>query len=146
MGGFYESPFNHSRNSHKPLLELLSYPPTRFSSHNFDHLVYQDSNDDPYCSYSNISALYSDNSTYFSKDFKNAVCAIPIPTYQQAAQRLKQYKRGVGHAHTNKGLPETLFEFQEATPRSQVTETRTKLAVRSHAEQPQKLSPLTRHS
>ena len=25
MGGLYESPFNHSRNSHKPLLGLLSY-------------------------------------------------------------------------------------------------------------------------
>ena len=47
MGGFYESSFDHSRNSHKPLLELLS---TRFSSYNSDHRVYQNSNDDPYYS------------------------------------------------------------------------------------------------
>ena len=146
MGSLYEFPYNHSRNYHDPLLdELLFYLPSCFSSHICDYIVYADPDDYSYYSNSKISAFYSDNSTYFSKDFKNDFCAIPISTYQHAAQRLKQNIRGVGHAHTNNRLPGTLLELQEATPSSQVTNTRTELAVRPHAEQPKKFPPLARH-
>ena len=146
MGGLSEFPFNQSQNSHNQLLdEFLSYLPTRFSSHIFDHIVYDDSDDDPYYSESNVPAFYPNDSIYFSWNFKNDVCAIPISTYQYAAQALKQYK-SVGHAHTTGRLSGTLFELQEATPSRQVTKTSTELTVRPHPEQPQKLSPLTRHS
>ena len=68
MGSLYELLLCHnSLSSHDPLLdELLSYLPTRFSSHIFDYIVYEESDDDPYYSDSNISAFYSDDSTYFS--------------------------------------------------------------------------------
>ena len=92
MGSLYELLCHHSLSSVDPLLdELLSYLLTRFSSHIFDYIVCEDSDDDPYCSESNISAFYSDDSTYFSWKFENDVCAIPISTYHQAAQTLKQY-------------------------------------------------------
>ena len=147
MGSLYEFPYNLSRNSHNPLLdELLSYLPTHFSSHIFDYIVYKDSNDDPYFSDSDISAFYSDNSTYFSKDFENDVCAIPISTYLHAARKLRQNTRGVGRAHTNNGLPGTLFKLQEATPSCQVAQTRPELAVCPHAKQPKKFRPLARNS
>ena len=67
MGGLYEFPFNQSHNSDNQLLdEFLSYLPTRFSSHIFDHIVYDDSDDDPYHSDFNFSAFYPSNLTYFS--------------------------------------------------------------------------------
>ena len=67
--------------------------PTRFSSHIFDYIVYEDSDDDSYYSDSNISALYSDDSTYFSWILKDDVCAIPMLTQKTAAQRLKRYTK-----------------------------------------------------
>ena len=91
MGGFYEFLFNHSHNSHNPLLdEFLSYLPTHFSPHIFDHTVYDASADDTYYFNFKIFTFYPSDSTYFSWNFKNDVCAIPISTYRHAAQRLKQ--------------------------------------------------------
>ena len=67
MGSLYELLCHPSLSSPSPLLdELLSYLPTRFPSHIFDYIVYEDSDDDPYCSDSKISAFYSDDSTYAS--------------------------------------------------------------------------------
>ena len=81
MGSVYELLCNHSVSSPDPLLnELRFYLPTHFSSHIFKYTVYGISDDDLYYSDSNISAFYSDTSTYFSKIFKIDVCAIPIST------------------------------------------------------------------
>ena len=67
MGSLYELLCHHSLSSSDPLLdELLTYLPTRFSSHIFDYIVYEDSDDDPYYFDSDVSAFYSDDSTYFS--------------------------------------------------------------------------------
>ena len=63
--------------------------------------------------------------------------------YQQAAQRLKQCTRSAGHAHNDKGLPGTLFELQEATPSSQVAQTRPELRIGTDAKDPQELSPFS---
>ena len=67
MDSIYEILCHHSLGSPDPLLdELLTYFPTRFSSYIFDYVFYEYSRDDPYYSDSNLSALYSDYSTYFS--------------------------------------------------------------------------------
>ena len=67
MGSLYELLCHDSLSSPNPRLdELLSYLPTHFVSLIFDYVVYDDSDEDPYYSNSNISAFYSDDSTYFS--------------------------------------------------------------------------------
>ena len=63
----YELLRHSSLNSPDPLLDgLLSHLPTRSSSHKFDYIVYEDSDADPYYSDSNLSAFYSEDSSYFS--------------------------------------------------------------------------------
>ena len=48
MGSLYELLCHQPLSSSDPLLdELLSYLPTRFSSHIFDYIVYEGSDDDP---------------------------------------------------------------------------------------------------
>ena len=67
LGSVYELLCHHSFSSPAFLLDgLLSYLPTCFSWHIFDHIVYDDSDDDSYYSDSNIPAFYSNDSTYFS--------------------------------------------------------------------------------
>ena len=58
--------------------------------------------------------------------------------------RTEAIKRAVGNTHTDEGLPRTLLEPQEATPSSQVAQTRSELAVCPNAEQLKKLPPLAR--
>ena len=67
MGSLYELLCDHSLHSPDPMLdELLSYLPTLFLSHIFDYIVYESSDDDILSSDSNIFAVYSDDTTYFS--------------------------------------------------------------------------------
>ena len=67
MGSLYELLCQRSLSSPHPLLnEFLSYLPTHFSSHLFDHIVYEISDDDPYYSDSNTSPFNSNDSTNFS--------------------------------------------------------------------------------
>ena len=70
MASLYDLLCCHSLTSTDPLLEeLLAYLPTRFHSHIFfDYIVYEHSSDDEsvHSIDSSISALYSDDSTYFS--------------------------------------------------------------------------------
>ena len=49
MGNFYELLCHHSLSSPYLLLnELLFYFSARFSSHNFDYIIYENSDDDPH--------------------------------------------------------------------------------------------------
>ena len=67
MGSLYKLLCHHSSSSPGLLFdEIRTYLPTRFSSHNFDYIVYKNSDDNPYYSHSTTSALYSDHSTYSS--------------------------------------------------------------------------------
>ena len=69
MASLYDLLCYHSLTSMDPLLEeLLAYLPTRFHSHVFDYIAYEHSSDDEsvHSIDSSISALYSEDSTYFS--------------------------------------------------------------------------------
>ena len=69
MASLYNLLCYHSLTSTDPLLkELLAYLPTRFHSHTFDYIAYEYSSDDEsvHSIDSSISAIYSDDSTYFS--------------------------------------------------------------------------------
>ena len=68
LSSFYEILCHHSLTYSDPFLEdLLSYFPTRFSSHVFDYIAYESSDNESYISIdSSDFACYSVDSNYFS--------------------------------------------------------------------------------
>ena len=68
MARLYELICHHSLKCFDPLLEeLFSYLRTRFSSHIFEYIAYENSDDESVRSIdSSISAFYSNDSTYLS--------------------------------------------------------------------------------
>ena len=54
--------------------------------------------------------------------------------------------KGEGQIHTNRGLPESLVEIQEATSASQVSKPDPELRIGPHAKEPQEHPPLSRCS
>ena len=68
MASLYDLLCYHSLTSTDPLLEeLITYLPTRFHSHIFNYIAYEHSSDEDsvHSIDSSISAIYSDDSTYF---------------------------------------------------------------------------------
>ena len=56
--------------SYPSLEELLAYLPVRFQLHNFDYILYENSDNKSVNSMdSSLSAFYSDDSPYFSQNF-----------------------------------------------------------------------------
>ena len=68
MTSLYELLCHHSLTTDELLLEeWLSYLPTRFPSHIFDYIAYESSDEESVRSINSpISALHSDDSTFFS--------------------------------------------------------------------------------
>ena len=102
MGSLYELLCHRAVNSLNSLIdELLSYLSTRFSPHIFVYIVFESSDDDPYHSDFNISAFYSDYSTFFSTSHK---CCFQFQ-YQSTTQRHNNWGdiEGCGkHPHRQK--------------------------------------------
>ena len=86
MASLYDLLCYHSFTSTDPLLEeLLSYLPTRFHSHIFDYIVYeQPSDDESVQSFdSSVSAFYYDDSTFFPEYFYIFLVFYAAPRFLQ---------------------------------------------------------------
>ena len=68
MANLYEFLCRHSLTCFDPLLEeMLLLRPTTFTSHIFDYIAYEDSDNESVHSHdSSVSAFFSADSTYFS--------------------------------------------------------------------------------
>ena len=77
MASLYDLLCYHSLTCTDPLLEeLLAYLPTRFHSHIFDYIAYENSSDEEsvHSVDSSVSEFYSDDSTYFCYIFYTLLC------------------------------------------------------------------------